>query len=227
MAGKRKTWYKADRDDESGEVMIITKRRVNCPDGFFSSREEAEHDLDADEKEDTSQVISCSTEEESEECDAETPPGADDPESKVETQEAATQRRLNDDDPETSCETSGERHGNAHRVEPEEIVVRGSLCVPGETTHSVAIFVERVGRNYSSFIVHDEVPGKINEAKVAFLSAHTQTKRYNVRFSWKKPRRINRYVREWVESELRDEDIQNRFNQIMHDIRSGRAQVVG
>jgi len=45
MTSKRSTWYRADRDDETGDVIIHRKRVVHQPDGYFAEEDEARDDL--------------------------------------------------------------------------------------------------------------------------------------------------------------------------------------
>lgn len=42
---KRETWYRADVDDETKEVIIVRKRTLKCPEGFCYSEADARADL--------------------------------------------------------------------------------------------------------------------------------------------------------------------------------------
>lgn len=212
----RSTFYRADRDDETGEIVIHRKRRVNCPDGYETTESEARNALMG--RETPPLVIN----EETGIDHSEEPNQPDEPEASP----ADASPVLRDD--EEAKEEQPQPAAGASDDEPNLGAIPGMLIAEREIMGKMIgkaicrIRLISVRNNYTDF----EVEGPSGKARVSLQSGHVQTKGNRPVFFWKKPRSLHPEIRTAAEQIISEEDIRYHFNEIMLEIRSGRQGVI-
>lgn len=215
---KRSTFYRADRDDQTGEVTVITKRRVNCPEGYETTRNKANKALQEREswkkgKETADKIKS-------------DPPG---------TIAKEVVEKYHEEDPEV-------RRADDDVPEGDDDVTEGTLCDEPILGTDIGMLVAKgvaedkflgrvlveirlvaIRRNYTHFEVESTKPD--GRTTVMFGSAHVPNRK-GVFFDWKNPRRLHPTVRKCAEKILSDEKVQDFYNDVMLAIRSGRRDPI-